>query len=349
MQITAKKIASLIEGTIEGNPDVLVHAPSKIEEGKKGTITFLGNPKYESYLYETEATIVLVSNDFVLKHPIKATIVRVKDVYMALSILMSAFDGKSQLTKKVSKLSSIDDSVKIGDNVAIDDFVIIKKGATIGNDCNIHGQVYVGEGVTIGLRVTIHPGAKIYHGSVIGDDVIIHANAVIGSDGFGFAPDGNGNFKKIPQTGNVIIESDVEIGSNTVIDRASIGSTLIKKGAKLDNLIQIAHNVTIGSGTAIAAQTGIAGSSKIGDGCLIGGQVGMAGHLELANGTMVQAQSGIGSNIKTPNTKLYGSPAIDYTNYLKSYTYFKQLPMLAKEIAALKKELASLRTAQNDL
>jgi UDP-3-O-[3-hydroxymyristoyl] glucosamine N-acyltransferase len=343
MQVTAIQIASLIGGKVIGNPDISVSGPSKIEEGVPGTITFLANPKYVSYIYDTKASIVLVGSDFVPEREVAATMISVDNVYNALSVLMSQFNSGISIRDGVAESAVIDSSAIIGQNVRIDDHVIIKKNVKIGNNTTIYGQVFLGDNVTIGNNVTLYPGVKIYHNCEIGDNCILHSNAVIGSDGFGFAKDESGNYKKIAQTGNVVVEEDVEIGSNTVIDRATMGSTRICKGVKLDNLIQIAHNVTIGNNTAIAAQTGVAGSTKIGENCLIGGQVGIVGHIEIAGGTMIQAQSGISSSIKNENAKLYGSPAIEYSNYLKSYAYFRKLPDIAQQIRKLEQELDKMR------
>ncbi len=343
MQVTATQIASLIGGKVIGNPETSVSGPSKIEEGQPGTITFLANPKYVSYIYDTKASIVLVSNDFVPERDVTATMICVDNVYAALSILMSQFNSGISILDGVATTAVIDPTAIIGENVRIDDHVIIKKNAKVGKNTIIFGQVFIGDNVKIGDNVTLYPGVKVYHNCEIGNNCILHSNTVIGSDGFGFARDEQGNYKKIAQTGNVVVEEDVEIGSNTVIDRATMGSTRICKGVKLDNLIQIAHNVTIGNNTAIAAQTGIAGSTKIGANCLIGGQVGIVGHIEIADGTMIQAQSGISSSIKNENAKLYGSPAIEYSNYLKSYAYFRKLPDMAQQIRKLEQELDKMR------
>ncbi len=343
MQVTAIQIALLLGGKVVGDPDVSVSGASKIEEGQPGTITFLANPKYVSYIYDTEASIVLVSNDFVPEREVSATLITVENVYGALSILMSKFNSGISILDGIAKSAIIDDSAILGENVKVDDHVIIKKDVKVGKNTTIYGQVFLGDNVSIGENVVLYPGVKIYHNCVIGNNCVIHSNAVIGSDGFGFARDETGNYKKIAQTGNVVIDEDVEIGSNTVIDRATMGSTRICKGVKLDNLIQIAHNVFIGNNTAIAAQTGVAGSTKIGANCLIGGQVGIVGHIEIADGTMIQAQSGISSAIKNENAKLYGSPAIEYSNYLKSYAYFRKLPDMAQQIRKMEQELDKLR------
>ncbi len=339
MQIKALQIAELLNGSIEGNPDVLISGPSKIEEGKPGTITFLANPKYKEYIYTTEASVVLVGKDFHVETPVNPTLIKVDNVYAALAVLMENFNTGISIHASIAPTAIIDASVKLGKHVDIDDYVIIKSQVNIGQNTKIYGQVFIGDRVTIGEDVVIYPGVKIYHNCVIGDRCIIHANTVIGSDGFGFAKTEDGQYKKIPQTGNVILESDVEIGSNTVIDRASMGSTIISQGAKIDNLIQIAHNVKIGSRTAIAAQTGIAGSTEVGKDCIIGGQVGIVGHIKIADGTMVQAQSGISATIKEPNSKIYGSPAIDYQNYLKSYAHFRRLPEIVNQLRAIEKQI----------
>jgi UDP-3-O-[3-hydroxymyristoyl] glucosamine N-acyltransferase len=344
MQATAQQIAAILGGTIEGDPNIIVYGPSKIEEGKEGTITFLANPKYEHYLYDTKADIVLLGRDIVLVKAVKPTLIRVENVYASLAILLEKFDSKISISSGISAMASVAANVKIGSNVSIDDFCIIKPNVTIGDNTKIHGQVFLGDNVKIGNNTTIMPGAKIYHNCIIGDHCIVHANVVIGSDGFGFAQDAEGNYLKIAQTGNVILENNVEIGSNTVIDRATMGSTIIQSGAKLDNLIQIAHNVNIGQNTVIAAQTGIAGSAKVGQKCMIGGQVGIIGHIKIADGTMIQAQSGISSTIEIENSKLYGSPAIEFGSYLKSYAYFKKLPELMTQLRQLQSQVDKLKS-----
>ncbi len=344
MQVSALQIANLINGKVIGDPDVVVDGPCKIEEGQIGKISFLSNPKYASYIYETKASIVLVGNDFVPENQVSTTLIAVENVYVALASLMANFSEGISLPAQISSNAAIDSNVEIGEHSYIDDHVIIRKGVRIGKNCRIYGQVFVGDNAQIGDNVIIYPGVKIYHQCIVGSRVTIHANAIIGSDGFGFAPDSNGEYQKIAQVGNVIIHDDVEIGANTVIDRATMGSTVIGKGAKLDNLIQIAHNVSIGENTVIAAQTGIAGSTKIGDNCMIGGQVGIVGHITIANGTMIQAQSGIASSIKEENTKCYGTPAIDYQNYLRSYAQFRKLPDLVKQLNDLKKEVEILKS-----
>jgi UDP-3-O-[3-hydroxymyristoyl] glucosamine N-acyltransferase len=347
MQISAKALAEILQGTIEGDPDVVVEGPSKIEEGKVGTISFLANPKYEQYAYSTQSSILLVAKDFVPKAPVNATLIRVEDVYASVAALLKQFGEQAVSIEGVDEWAFVDSTVSMGAEVAVGKFSIIAKGAKIGKGTIIYPQVYIAEGVEVGANCVLYPGVKIYRSCQIGDNCILHANVVIGSDGFGFAPKSDGGFDKIPQLGNVIIESNVEIGANTVIDRATMGSTLIKEGVKLDNLIQIAHNVEIGEDTAIAAQAGIAGSTKIGKNCLIGGQAGFVGHIQIADGTKVQAQSGINKSIKKENSAIYGSPALPYNDYLRSYAVFRNLPDLSRQIKALQEEIKRLKATQN--
>ena len=324
MQITAKELAVFLSGEIIGDANVTVTQAGKIELGKKGDICFLGNSKYEQYAYSTEASVLLTDKNFVPKQPIHSTLIRVDDVYASVAVLLDKFGEKKEITvSDISPHARIHPSAKIGDRVFIGDFTVIEENVCIGNDCTLYPQVYIGKNTVIGNHILLHAGVKIYAGSNLGNNIIIQANAVIGSDGFGFAPQGDGSYKKINHIGNVVIEDDVEIGANTTIDRGSIGSTMIRKGVKLDNLIQIAHNVDIGEHTVIAAQTGIAGSTKIGKFNRIGGQVGIVGHIVIGGNVQIQAQSGIASNV-ADNSKLYGSPAIEYRNYLKSYALFKK-------------------------
>ena len=351
MQISATELSQLLEGTVEGDPTVTVSAPSKIEEGTPGTISFLANPKYESYAYQTQASILLVSKDFQPSHPITATLIRVENVYAAITFLLEKFSQEHQPNAGVATQTAIHDEVKLGKNTSVGIYSVIESGATIGADTIIYPQVYIGKNVKIGKNVVLYPGVKIYHDCEIGDHCILHANVIIGSDGFGFLPDKDGNFKKIPQIGNVVLENKVEIGANTVIDRATMGSTVLKAGVKLDNLIQVAHNVEIGENTAIAAQAGIAGSTKIGKNCLIGGQAGFVGHIKIADGSKVQAQSGVAASIKESGKAVYGSPALPYADYLKAYAVFKQLPSINRQIRALEKEIVQLKgqISENDI
>lgn len=347
MKISAAALGQMLDGTVEGNPEITVSAPSKIEEGRPGTISFLANPKYEAYAYTTQASILLVSRDFKPAQPIAATLIRVDNVYASITHLLEQFGKDHAPMGGIAAETAIAETAHIGNNVTVGMFAVVQDEAVIGENTIIYPQVFIGKGAKVGKNVILHPGVKIYHGCEVGDNCILHANVVVGADGFGFLPDEKtGKFKKIPQIGNVIIEKDVEIGSNTVIDRATMGSTVIKAGVKLDNLIQIAHNVEIGENTAIAAQAGIAGSTKIGKNCLIGGQSGFVGHITVADGTRVQAQSGIAGPIEAPGQAFYGSPAIPYTDYLRAYAVFKQLPELNKEMRRLKKELEELRKSR---
>lgn len=339
MQIKAKDLAVLLKGSVEGDPEVSIHKASKIEEGEEGSISFLAKPSYEKYAYTTKASILLVSNAFKPKNEIKSTLIRVDDVYESINFLLKQFGQKKKRTGH-SKLSEIEADAKVGDNTYIAAFTVIKAGAQIGEGTEIDEQVYIGKNAKIGKNVILYPGVKIYHDCVIGDNCIIHSNAVIGADGFGFKPNGKGEYEKVPQIGNVIIEANVEIGANCTVDRATMGSTKIREGAKIDNLVMIAHNVEVGAHTVIAAQAGIAGSTKIGSNCVIGGQAGIVGHIQLANGTKIQAQSGVTKKIKKENMAIYGSPAIDYTNYIKSYAIFKNLPNLMEQIRPILKKHA---------
>ncbi len=341
MKITATELSKLLNGTIEGNPDVTVNRPSKIEEGGEGTITFLANPKYSEYAYTTTASILLVAKDFEATKPVAPTLIRVENVYESLAFLLNKFGAAQGQKAKgvIDETASIDVEATISEGVSVGKFSIIEKGSIVGESTIIYPQVHIAENVIIGKNCKIYPGVKIYHGCEIGDNCILHANVVIGADGFGFAPKEDGTFEKISQIGNVVIESNVEIGSNTTIDRGSIGSTTIKKGVKIDNLVQIAHNVSIGENTVIASQAGIAGSTKIGKNCMIGGQVGFAGHLTIADGSKFQAQSGIGSNIKEANKAWFGSPAIDYKDFIKSYGVFKRLPEIYRKFGRMEKRI----------
>ncbi len=341
MQLTAQALADLLDGIVDGNPDVTVNRPSKIEEGEPGSISFLGNLKYEEYAYTTKASILLVSKDFEPRQTVHATLVRVDNVYVAIQQLLQHFGQANTQAANIAEQAFIHDSAELGKEVSIGAFSVVQKGVKVGAGCRVHEQVYLGENVQIGEDVIIYPGVKIYANAVIGDRVIIHANAVVGSDGFGFVPQENGQYKKIAHVGNVVIEDDVEIGANTTIDRGTMGSTLIKRGVKLDNLIQIGHNVVIDEDTVIAAQAGVAGSTKIGKGCRIGGQVGFVGHVTIADGTQIQAQSGIAGPVKEPGTALFGSPAIPYRDYIRSYAVFKKLPELYKRFNLLERKQKS--------
>jgi UDP-3-O-[3-hydroxymyristoyl] glucosamine N-acyltransferase len=347
MQATLQQIAQLINGQVNGDPNTVITGPCKIESGFAGGISFLSNPKYKEYIYDTAASAVMVSDDFVAERPISTNLLKVKNVYEALGKLLAHFGSSLSLEEGVAASAIVHSTAKLGNQVSLGNFTIIGPQTSIGNGTKIYDQVFVGDQVELGQDCVLYPGVKIYHNCKIGDRVIIHANTVIGSDGFGFAPSEDGSYHKIEQTGNVVIGNDVEIGSNCTIDRATLGSTEIHDGVKLDNLIQVAHNVSIGKNTVIAAQAGIAGSTKVGAQCIIGGQVGMVGHITIANGTMIQAQTGVASSVKEPNSKLYGYPAMDYQSYLKSYAYFRKLPDTAKEIRQLQEEVKRLKENLN--
>ncbi len=342
MEFTAATIAQFLQGTVEGNPDVKVNNIAKIEEGQPGYLSFLANPKYEKYIYTTESSVVLVNKDFVATEPIKATLIRVADAYQAFAFLLDMVSKARGEKKGVSKQVEIEPTAKIGENPYIGAFVYIGENARIGNNVKLYPQVYIGDNVTIGDEAILYPGVKVYYDCVIGNSVTIHAGTVIGSDGFGFAPSEDGNYKKIPQLGNVILEDYVEIGANTAIDRAVMGSTIVRKGAKIDNLIQIAHNVEIGENTVIAAQTGIAGSAKVGKGCMIGGQVGIVGHIAIPDGMKIAAQSGISSNLRNDGDVVQGSPAFGFGKYQRCYAVFKNLPDLRNTVIELEKKVKAL-------
>jgi len=343
MQFTAAQIALMIEGYIEGNPAATASAFGKIEEATEGQLSFLANPKYEAYLYTTAASIVIVNESLVLKQTTQATLIRVRDAYDAFANLLTKYQEiQTQELVGIQSPSFIAVSAKLGEAIYVAAFSYISENVVIGNHVKIHSGVVIGEGVKIGNRVVLHAGVKIYNDCVIGNNVIIHAGTIIGSDGFGFAPQADGSYHKIPQIGNVIIEDDVEIGANTTIDRATIGATFIRKGAKLDNLIQIAHNVDIGSHTAIAAQAGISGSTKIGVGVMIGGQVGTAGHISIADGSKIAGQAGVTKSILTPNRSFNGTPAIDFSSSLRIQILSRRLPEMEKRLLEMEKKIAEL-------
>jgi len=331
MNFTAGQIADQLNGIVVGDKEVDINSLSKIEEGVKGSLTFLANPKYTEYIYITKASAAIVSDDFKPTKEIKTTLIKVKDPYSSFTTLLELFNTNNTNESGISKLSEINKSSKVSSSSFIGSFTIIGKNSIVEDKCFIHEQVFIGDNVKIGSGTKIYPGVKILNDTVIGKNCIIHSLCCIGSDGFGFAPNDDGSYKKIPQTGNVIIEDNVEIGSNSTIDRATIGSTIIKKGVKLDNQIQIAHNVEIGENTAIAAQSGIAGSTKIGKNCMIGGQVGIIGHIKIGDNVKIQAQAGVTSDIES-NSRITGTPAINYMNYNKSYIHFKNLPEIVKKI-----------------
>ncbi|MBX2827242.1 MAG: UDP-3-O-(3-hydroxymyristoyl)glucosamine N-acyltransferase [Flavobacteriaceae bacterium] len=336
MKFTANQIAGILEGEVEGNETVEVSKLAKIEEGTQGSLTFLANPKYKSYIYTTDASITIVDKDFVAENPIKTTLIRVDDAYKAFSQLLEYYNQVKMNKTGIEQPAFIAESASYGENIYVGAFSYLGENVAIGKNAKIYPNVYIGDNVTIGDNVVVFAGSKIYSETVIGDNCVIHSGAIIGADGFGFAPNEKGEFQKVPQTGNVIIEDYVDVGAGTTIDRATLGSTVIRTGVKLDNQIQIAHNVEIGRNTAIAAQTGIAGSTKIGENCLIGGQVGIVGHITIGNNVRIQAQSGIGRNVRD-NEVLQGSPALNYGDYNKSYVHFKNLPKLVNRLNNLEK------------
>jgi UDP-3-O-[3-hydroxymyristoyl] glucosamine N-acyltransferase len=337
MEFTAGQIAGILDGEVQGNPEVAVHKLAKIEEGEIGSLTFLANPKYTSFIYNTKASVTIVNKDFVPEQAFTTTLIKVEDAYESFSKLLEYYnqakDNKLGIEEPVFK----SDTATYGENVYLGAFSYLGDHVSLGNNVKIYPNVYIGDNVTIGDGVTVFAGAKIYSETVIGKDCVIHSGAILGADGFGFAPNIKGEFTKIPQTGNVIIEDNVDVGAGTTIDRATLGSTILRTGVKLDNQIQIAHNVEIGEHTVIAAQTGVAGSTKIGKHCMIGGQVGIVGHIVIGDYVKIQAQSGIGRNVKN-NEVLQGSPALNYGDYNKSYVHFKNLPKIINRIDNLEKK-----------
>lgn len=345
MEFSAQQIASFLNGTIDGNPEVKVSNFSKIEEGKPGTLTFLANPKYEHHIYTTEASIVLVNNDFIPSEPIKATLVKIANAYTGLAMLLNLVEQSKRKKTGIDSTAFIAASATVSNDCYIGNFAYIGENAKIGKNCHIYPYAYIGDDVTIGDNCILYPHITIYHDCILGNNCIVHAGAVIGSDGFGFAPEGE-NYKKIPQLGNVIIEDDVEIGANSTIDRAVMDSTIIRRGVKMDNLVQIAHNVEIGENTVMAAQVGIAGSVKVGKHCMFGGQVGLAGHIHIADNVVFGAQSGVISDIKEATTVL-GAPAINAKNFMRSSAVFNRLPDMYRTMGQLQREIEQLKKEIN--
>ena len=342
MEFTAKQIAGFIQGKVEGDENATVHTFCKIEEGRPGAISFLSNPKYTHYLYNTEASIVLINDDLVLEEPVNATLIRVENAYECVAKLLQMYAAAQPQKTGIDPLAFISPNAKVGENCYIGAFAYIGDGAEIGDGSQIYPHVYVGDGVKIGEKALLFPNVTIYHGCRLGKNVTIHAGSVIGADGFGFAPTPEG-YDKIPQIGIVTIEDNVEIGANTCVDRSTMGSTTIHKGVKLDNLIQVAHNVEIGANTVMASQCGIAGSTKVGEWCMFGGQVGMAGHISIANHTNVGAQAGITGSVRKEGTTIIGSPAWDAKGFMKSAAVFRRLPDMYQQIDELKKEIEMLK------
>ena len=345
MEFSALQIATVLNGTIEGNPEVKVNNFSKIEEGKPGTLTFLANPKYEHFIYHTEASIVLVNNDFTPTEPIKATLIKVANAYASLAILLNMVEQAKEKKAGIDSTAYISTSAIIKENCYIGNFAYIGDNVKIGHNCKIYPNAYIGDNVTLGDNCIVYPHVTIYEDCIIGHNCILHAGCVIGSDGFGFAPEGE-SYKKIPQLGNVILEDNVEIGANTTIDRAVMDSTIIRKGVKLDNLVQIAHNVEVGENTVMAAQVGIAGSTKVGRHCMFGGQVGLSGHIHIADNVILGAQCGVISDVKEQTT-LLGAPAINAKNFMRSSAIFNRLPDIYRQINQMQRELEQLKKELN--
>jgi UDP-3-O-[3-hydroxymyristoyl] glucosamine N-acyltransferase len=337
MKFTAEQIAGILEGEVIGNPNAEVHTLSKIEEGITGSLSFLSNPKYQNYIYTTKASVVIVNTTFEPEQTISTTLIKVEDAYQSFTKLLEYYNQVKLMKSGIEQPSVISDNVTYGENLYLGSFCYVGKNVTIGKNVKIYPNSFIGDNVSLGDNCVLFAGVRVYSETIIGNNCIIHSGTIIGSDGFGFAPLEDGTYNKIPQIGNVVIEDDVEIGACTTIDRATMGSTFIRKGVKLDNHIQIAHNVEIGENTVIAAQTGVAGSTKIGKNCLIGGQVGFAGHIIVGDNVKIQAQSGIGKNIADGEV-IQGSPAFNYGDFSKSYVHFRNLPKIVSDLEELKKK-----------
>jgi UDP-3-O-[3-hydroxymyristoyl] glucosamine N-acyltransferase len=348
MKFTAKIVAEFLHGEVKGNPDTEVSSVSKIEEGTPGTLAFLANPKYTHHLYTTKASIVLVNRDFVLDKPVEATLILVDNAYESFASLLDLYAQSKPRKSGIHPTAIISPSAQVGENAYIGAYAVIEDGAVIGNNVSIYPHVYVGDKVRIGNDCTFYSGVKIYEECVLGNRITIHAGTIIGADGFGFAPQNDHQYKKVPQIGNVLIEDDVEIGANTCVDRSTMGSTIIRRGVKLDNLIQIAHNVEIGKNTVIAGSTAVAGSTKVGSDCMIGGHVSISGHISIANGTKIGGKAGVNSSIEKENQTLIGAPAIPFVNFMKSSVLFNKFPQIYQQINKMEKELAELKkTVEN--
>ena len=341
MEFTAKQIAELIGGRVEGNENAAVHTFAKIEEGQEGAISFLSNPKYTHYLYDTRSTIVLVNDDLQLEHPVSATLIRVKNAYEAVAQLLQFYERMKPRKSGIDPLASVAPTATIGRDVYIGAFAVVGDGTTIGDGTQVYPHTVIGDGVSVGSGCLFYPNVTIYQGCRIGNNVTIHAGSVIGADGFGFAPSAEG-YDKIPQIGIVIIEDNVEIGANTCVDRSTMGATIIHRGVKLDNLIQVAHNCEVGENTVMSAQVGMAGSTKIGQWCMVGGQAGFAGHIQVADKTFVGAQCGVISNTRG-NEQLIGSPAMEPKQFFRSMAVMKRLPDMYRELNDLKKQVEELK------
>ncbi len=343
MQFTAQQIGILLNGSVDGNPDVTVNTLAKIEDAQQGALSFLANPKYEHFLYNTQASVVIVSQSFEPSQAVLPTLVRVQDPYSAFSVLLEQYNTLKLQKKGIEEPSFIHPTAVLAQDVYIGAFSYIGAASSIGNNCKIYPQVFIGDNVHIGDNTTLFPGVKIYYDCTIGSNCIVHSGAVIGSDGFGFAPQADGTYHKVSQIGNVVIGNNVEIGANTAIDRATMGSTTIHDGVKLDNLIQLAHNVEVGKNTVIASQTGVSGSAKIGEHCVIGGQVGIVGHISIANGNQVQAKSGINHSITEEGLKWAGAPVRSYTAQMRTQVIMNRLPELEKRLQQLEKKINDIK------
>lgn len=339
MQFSVEQIAEVLEGTVEGDSKAMISNVSRIENGKPGTLSFLSNPKYTSYIYETKASAVIVNNDFVPEKPVSAALIRVADSYVAFATLLNAYEQAKPKPEGIDPQTSIHQTAQLGNNIFVGAFAVIGRNVKTGNNVQIHAQAFIGDNVTIGDNTIIYAGVKIYHDCIIGNQVTIHAGSVIGADGFGFAPRDKQHFLKVPQIGNVVIKDYVEIGANTTVDRATMGSTIIHEGVKLDNLVQVAHNAEIGENTVIAAQTGVSGSTKIGRDCMIAGQVGFAGHAEIADEVKIGAQSGIPGSIKTKGANILGYPGTEVSIQRRAMVLFTKIPDMWKRIDAIEKKL----------
>jgi UDP-3-O-[3-hydroxymyristoyl] glucosamine N-acyltransferase len=339
MNFTAAIIAEFLKGSVQGNPEATVSDISKIEEGMPGTLSFLANPKYEKYIYDTQSSIVIVNADFQPQKDISATLVRVNNAYESFAALLRLYEQSKPKKSGISKMASISETASLGKELYVGDFTVISENVSLGDGVQLYPQVYVGDNVKIGEGSILHPGVKVYEGCEIGSHCVIHAGAVVGADGFGFAPNQDNNYEKVPQVGKVIVEDHVEIGANTTVDRATMGATILRKGVKLDNLVMIAHNVEVDENTVIAAQSGISGSTKVGKNCMFGGQVGLIGHINIASGVKIAAQSGITKDIKEEGIVIQGSPAFEFGPYQRSYLLFRNLPKIREQINELERKV----------
>ncbi|MCR5013594.1 MAG: UDP-3-O-(3-hydroxymyristoyl)glucosamine N-acyltransferase [Bacteroidales bacterium] len=344
MKFTASQIAALLSGTVEGDPNKEVWNVAKIEEGSPGMLSFLANPKYTPYIYTTQSSVVIVNNDFEAKEPVAATLIRVADAYASFAKLLAFYDEMSNKKEGVSSLAFVSSTAQCGANMYLGEFAFIGEHAVLGNNVKVYPQVYVGDGCVIGDDTVLYPGVRLYRNTVVGKRCIVHAGAVLGADGFGFAPQEDGHYEKIPQVGNVVVDDDVEIGANTTIDRSTMGSTHIHRGVKLDNLVHLAHNVEVGEHTALAAQVGVSGSTHLGKHCVVGGQSGFVGHLHIADGSKFGGQCGIMGSIKEENQEFMGTPIQPLREYLRSNARFRHIDEMARKIDALEKELSDLKS-----